>query len=136
MTSVKLKDLEYFIGCNQAESFYYSMVNEEIYNIETIVKSLSVSEEDFIANNYYYGYIMLPALNITEAFDGFISSLNNKKVSKFFKNVDRNNVLEFWLKFDKTFHVGIERRLWNEYYADYIRKKAVTWCSDYGINPE
>ena len=39
------------------------------------------------------------------------------------KDLDKNNTLDYWLKFDKIFHVGFERRLWDEYYDTYIQKK-------------
>ena len=133
MEIIKLEELKYYIGCNQYNKFFYNITSNKISNIEDIVLMLSVDESDFLDNYFYYDYIPLPCLNIEEAFDGFISSLNNKRVSKYFKNVDKNDILNYWLKFDKIFHVGFERRLWNEYYDNYIESKAIDWCNEYGI---
>ena len=133
LTFIDLKELKHYIGCNQYNIFFYNTVNEKICNIGDIVSALSVSKKEFIENCFYYDYIPLPSLNISDAFDNFISSLNNKKLSMHFRDVDKNNILEYWLQFDEFFHVGFERRLWNEYYADYVHKKAITWCDEYCI---
>ncbi len=133
MAAVDIKDLEYYIGCNQGEAYYFNFVSEEIERIDDIITELSVSKEDFIYDYYYYNYIPLPALNVTTAYDGFIDSLNNKKISALFRDVDKEDSLKYWLKFDEVFHVGMERRFWEEYYDRYVHKKAVEWCNEYGI---
>ncbi len=134
MEFIDLKEVEYYIGCNQNNKYYYNMLSNEICYIDDIISSLSVSESEFADNYFYYNCIPLPCLKITDAFDGFIASLNNKKVSKHFEDVDRRDALDYWLKFDKFFHVGLERRLWDEYYDDYRHKKAIDWCNEYNIS--
>lgn len=74
-----------------------------------------------------------PRLAITEAFDAFIVSLNNKKIEQYFKNVEKDDPLTYWLAFDKIFHVGFERRLWDEYYEKYVHQKAHDWCKEHSF---
>lgn len=133
MEFVELEELVYYIGCNQYNNFFYNLTSNTISDIENIVLMLSVSKNEFLDNYFYYDYIPLPGLNITEAFDGFIISLNNKKISEYFKGTKKTDILNYWLKFDKIFHVGLERRLWNEYYDNYVKRKAIDWCNEYGI---
>lgn len=134
MTNIKLKDLEYYIGCNQENRWFFCTISNEIENIKDIVSKLSINEKDFTDNCFYYEYIPLPSLEITIAFDDFISTLNNKKVSAYFKDTDKSDAKEYWLKFDKIFHTGFERRLWDEYYDKYVHSKAVSWCKEYNIS--
>lgn len=134
MNFVELQDLKYYIGCNQENSYFYSTVSDEISCIDGIILMLSVSESEFRENHFYYEYIPLPFLNLSDALDGFIESLNNKKVSKYFEEIDKNDISDYWIKFDEFFHVGSERRWWNEYYDKYVETKAIDWCNEYGIH--
>lgn len=136
MLIIDFKDLKYFIGCNQGNDYYYNTISGEILRLESIVSKLSISNQEFSENYFYYDYIPLPELNIMAAYEGFISSLNNKKISDHFKKVDKTDVMKFWLEFDRVFHYGYERRLWNEYYDDYVSEKAVAWCKEYGVRME
>lgn len=133
MAIIELRELKHYIGCNQYDKFIYNIISNEINNIDDIVLMLSVTENEFLDNYFYYNYIPLPSLNILDAFNHFIISLNNKKVLDHFKDMDKKDILNYWLEFDSVFYVGTEHRLWNEYYDNYIEKKAVDWCSEYGI---
>ncbi len=130
---IDFKELKYFIGCNQDNSYYYDIIHNKICDIDDIASELSVDKSEFADNCFYYNCIPLPCLDISDAFDNFITSLNNKKISEYFKDIDKCDALNYWLKFDKIFHVGFERRLWDEYYDNYVHKKAVDWCKDYSI---
>ena len=134
MALIDLKDLKYFIGCNQNDSYFYNFVNNSIHNIEDIISTLSITKKEFIENCFYFEYISLPCLYISVAFDGFIDSLNNKKISSYFDDIDKKDVLKYWIEFDKTFHVGLEKRLWDKYYDEYVHKKAIDWCKECGIS--
>lgn len=133
MSSIDIKELEHYIRCNQCDDYYFNFISENIQRIDIIIKELSIQKQFFLDSCYYYNYIPLPSLNVTNAYDGFIDSLNNRKISALFRDVNKGDPLEYWLKFDKVFHVGEKRRLWNEYYYNYVHKKAVEWCNEYGI---
>ena len=139
MKPVDLKDIIYFTDCNaytdcnSAGRYYFSKADNEIYDSEKISAELSISETEFKDNCWHYGYIPLPKLNLSAVIDEFIESLNNKKVSEYFKNFDREDTAKFWDEFDKAFPAGFERRLWDEFYDRYIHEKVVSWCKEYGV---
>ncbi len=134
MIFIDLKELEYYIGCNQNDEFYYSTIDCKIYNIESIISDLSIDKKDFVENCFYYDYIPLPILDIANGFDGFINSLNDKRTLKYFSDVNKRDPLEYWLKFNAMFHTGFEKRLWDEYYDNYVHEKAINWCVDYNVS--
>lgn len=133
MKTVDYKDLKHYIGCNLSNTFFYCINSNEISCVDDIVSSLSVNEVDFRENCFYYEYIPLPTFDLSDELNKFIDSLHNKKVSRYFDEIDKKDETDYWVAFDKAFPDGFERRLWSECYDELIEHKASDWCNEYGI---
>lgn len=132
MNCEQYKELKTLIGCNSwgNEVWYFYEPNNEFKRIDQIQSDASEEMSLFEDNPYSYGFIPLPSLNMVELIDAFVETLNNKKISNYFKSADKSDSVGYWVEFDKMFPVGTERRCWDDFYDERLDSCARKWCKE------
>ena len=106
--------------------WWYSKTDERIFSIDEIIQLFNYrTEDEIIECNIFIPLFKVNIFNLEKA---FISDLNNKEITKLFKNIDGK-------LFDIKFLEYIDRdsfvkRLWFEYEEKNLYTEAVKWCRD------
>ncbi len=129
----KIKHFGWWYRCceNKYENnWWYSVFDEQIYNVEELFEKFSFESYDDIVNTN--GYIPLWKTDEYEVTKSFLKSLKSKEADRY---LEEKNGSDRFIEFEYYIesHRDYITTWWHEYSDNNITQDAIKWCRENGI---
>ena len=119
-------------GWGAEGQFWFSFLDYTV--IEDFTLALFTVPEHMDNEEFFELHDIIPYFNVKryELAKQYVLSLNNKKISEKFENLEDKDIVEYFWKYYNAYPALFEN--FEEYQNKFILEKAENWCRDNKIN--